>query len=51
MDIGWQEILIVAVIIVVLFVAVKMVGDKRWMKRSGAAKKGAPKENGGPGTV
>ena len=38
MDIGLQEIIIVAVIIVVLFFAVKMIGDKRYLKRSGPSK-------------
>ena len=42
MDIGLQEIIIIGVIIVVLFVAVKLIGDKRYFKRS---KDGAQNKN------
>lgn len=35
MDIGWQEIIIIIVIIAVLFGVFKMFGDKRYFKRSG----------------
>ena len=44
MSLGAPEIAIIVVIILVLFVGVKVFGDKRYLKRSGRGA-AAPKDN------